>query len=99
MPAMVIRTKIVATIGPASGTVEVLRRLAQAGCDVFRINFSHGSDAQHEQFLRNVRAVEAELGEPLAVLGDLCGPKIRVGSVAGVSVLLSSRGSSGLRMS
>ncbi|MFP4052975.1 MAG: pyruvate kinase [Phycisphaerae bacterium] len=85
---MIIRTKIVATIGPASGEKPMLRRLAEAGCDVFRINFSHGSNEQRESFLRAIREVEQELGEPLAVMGDLCGPKIRVGPVAGGSVLL-----------
>ena len=85
---MVIRTKIVATVGPASGSVPVLRDLARAGCDVFRVNFSHGSQEQHEQFLRNIRKIEAETGEPLAVLADLCGPKIRVGTIVGGGVLL-----------
>ena len=85
---MIIRTKIVATVGPACGSVEVLRDLARAGADVFRINFSHGSDEQHEEFLRDVRAVEEEIGEPLAVMGDLCGPKIRIGDITGGGVLL-----------
>ena len=85
---MIIRTKIVATIGPASGKVATLRDLAEAGVDVFRINFSHGHEEQHDQFLRNVRQVERELGEPLAVMGDLCGPKIRVGQIRGGGVLL-----------
>lgn len=85
---MLIRTKIIATIGPASGSVERMSSLVKAGCDVFRVNFSHGSDEQHEEFLRNIRAVEEELSHPLAVLADLCGPKIRVGSIGGGSVLL-----------
>jgi pyruvate kinase len=88
MPGMIIRTKIIVTVGPASGSAETLGQLARAGADVFRINFSHGDAAQHGQFLRNVRAVEAELGEPLAVMGDLCGPKIRVGPIRGGSMLL-----------
>ena len=83
-----IRTKIVATIGPASGGIDVIRRLVQAGCDVFRVNFSHGGEEQHEEFLRNLRAVEAELGAPLGVMADLCGPKIRVGPIEGGAVLL-----------
>ncbi|MFP4104469.1 MAG: pyruvate kinase [Phycisphaerae bacterium] len=85
---MVVRTKIVATLGPASGDMQTLRKLAEAGCDVFRINFSHGSSEQRQQFLNNIRAVEDELGCPLAVLGDLCGPKIRVGSIEGGSFIL-----------
>jgi len=89
MSAMLIRTKIVATVGPACGDTATLLRLAQAGCDVFRINFSHGDDAQREQFLANIREAEKQLGEPLAVVGDLCGPKIRVGPIAGGSMLLA----------
>jgi pyruvate kinase len=89
MLRMLIRTKIVATVGPACGDAETLLRLAEAGCDVFRINFSHGDDAQREQFLANIRQAEAELGEPLAVMGDLCGPKIRVGPITGGSMLLA----------
>ncbi|HUS91031.1 MAG TPA: pyruvate kinase [Phycisphaerae bacterium] len=85
---MIIRTKIVATVGPASGSRERLEDLARAGADVFRINFSHGSDEQHGEFLRNIRAAEAALGEPLAVMGDLCGPKIRVGGILGGGILL-----------
>ena len=86
---MIIRTKIVATVGPACGGLERLGDLARAGVDVFRINFSHGSDEQHGEFLDNIRAVEARLGEPLAVMGDLCGPKIRVGGILGGGVLLA----------
>ena len=85
---MIIRTKIVATIGPASGSIETLRDLARAGADVFRINFSHGDDEQREQFLSNIRRVEQEIDEPLAVMGDLCGPKIRVGAIEGEGFVL-----------
>jgi len=56
---------------------------------VFRINFSHGSDEQRAEFLGNIRRVEKELGGPLAVMGDLCGPKIRVGAIVGGGVLLA----------
>jgi len=86
---MLIRTKIVVTVGPASGKFEVLKELALAGADVFRINFSHGTNEQHGQFLENIRRVETELSAPLAVMGDLCGPKIRVGEIAGGSFLLA----------
>ena len=85
---MIIRTKIIATVGPACGSVERLRELAEAGCDVFRINFSHGTNEQREEFLSNIRQVEQEFGDPLAVMGDLCGPKIRVGNIVGGGVLL-----------
>jgi len=86
---MLIRTKIVATVGPACGDVKKLRALAEAGCDVFRINFSHGSNEQREKFLINIRQVESELGEPLGVIADLCGPKIRVGPITGGAFLLA----------
>ncbi len=85
---MAIRTKIVATIGPASGNADVLRELAEAGADVFRVNFSHGSGEQRQGFLDAVRQVEQQIGEPLAVMGDLCGPKIRVSTIAGGAVAL-----------
>jgi len=86
---MLIRTKIVATVGPASGDLQMIRKLVQAGADVFRINFSHGDDEQRQKFLDNIRKVESETGEPLAVMGDLCGPKIRIGTIAGGSILLA----------
>jgi pyruvate kinase len=76
-----IRTKIVATMGPACGTVEALHSLFEAGVDVCRLNFSHGTLEQHGQTLANIRAASGKFGKPIAVLGDLCGPKIRVGKV------------------
>ena len=75
------RTKIIATVGPATASREKLRALINAGVDVFRINFSHGDQEQRESMLKNIRAVEAELDRPVAVCGDLCGPKIRVGVI------------------
>lgn len=86
---MTIRTKILATIGPSSGSPKVLRELLHAGCDVFRINFSHGSAEQREAFLRSIRDAEQELGRPIAVCADLCGPKIRVGTMSGGGALLA----------
>jgi len=88
MPPMAIRTKIVATLGPACEEAEAIRQLALAGADVFRINFSHGNESQRQAMLANIRAVEDELDRPLAVMADLCGPKIRVREIAGGSVLL-----------
>ncbi|GLV48151.1 pyruvate kinase [Thermus sp. LT1-2-5] len=73
------RTKIVATLGPASSTKEVIRALAEAGVDVFRLNFSHGTPEDHKKRVALVREVEKELGKTLAILQDLQGPKIRVG--------------------
>lgn len=75
------RAKIVATIGPACDSPEMVRKLIEAGIAVFRFNFSHGVPEAHAKRLATVRAVAAEMRWPIAVLGDLCGPKIRVGSV------------------
>lgn len=72
------RTKIVATLGPATDDREVLRKLIQAGADVLRINFSHGDREERLARARAVREVSAELGREVALLADLSGPKIRV---------------------
>lgn len=72
------RTKIIATIGPASDNQTRIEELIRAGVDVFRINFSHGTRETHEQELLAIRAAESHVGRPVAVCGDLCGPKIRV---------------------
>lgn len=78
------KAKIVATLGPASSDVTVIRALFEAGADVFRLNFSHGTHEDHRQRYDAVRRVEAELGRPIAVLADLQGPKLRIGTfVAG----------------
>ena len=74
------RTKIVATLGPASCEPDVLRELFEAGVDVVRLNFSHGSHEEHRETFRRVRAVAAEVGRTVGVLADLSGPKIRVGT-------------------
>ena len=73
------RTKIVATLGPASDSKEAIRALAEAGADVFRLNFSHGTHEEHRRRAAWVREVEKELGKTLAILQDLQGPKIRIG--------------------
>jgi pyruvate kinase len=72
-------TKIVATLGPASSQRAQILILAQAGVNVFRLNFSHGSHADHQQRHADIRSVEQELGKPLGILQDLQGPKIRIG--------------------
>ncbi len=77
-----IRTKIVATMGPACGDVATLYSLFQAGVDVCRLNFSHGDLDAHLQTLRNIREAAARWDQPIALLGDLCGPKIRLGQIA-----------------
>ncbi len=73
------KTRIVATIGPASNQPEVLEKLILAGVDVFRVNLSHGTHPDHAQAIHNIRAVSAKLDLPVGILADLCGPKIRVG--------------------
>jgi pyruvate kinase len=73
--------KIIATVGPASSSADVLRRLMVAGVHVFRVNFSHGELDQHAERVRTIRAVARELGQPAAILGDLQGPKVRVGEL------------------
>jgi pyruvate kinase len=73
------RTKIVATIGPASSAEPAIRDLVAAGVDVFRLNFSHGTHAGHGEAIARIRAAAAEAGRPLAILQDLSGPKIRTG--------------------
>ncbi|MBL7856946.1 MAG: pyruvate kinase [Cyclobacteriaceae bacterium] len=72
------KTKIVATVGPASNSKEMLRALAKEGVDVFRLNFSHGTHEDHLKVIRNVREVNKELGTSICLLQDLQGPKIRV---------------------
>lgn len=84
-----IRTKIVSTVGPASAEASVLEELVKAGCDVLRVNFSHGTDEQHASLLANIRAVESKLGVPLCVIADLCGPKIRVRPLLGEELMLN----------
>ena len=72
-------TKIVSTLGPASNTAEKIKALALAGVNVFRLNFSHGSHADHRQNVGFIRAAEKEIGRPLAILADMQGPKLRIG--------------------
>ena len=73
------RTKIVATVGPASATSETLEAMIEAGVDVFRLNFSHGSHEGHAAFYGTIREAAKTVGKHVAILGDLCGPKIRAG--------------------
>jgi len=77
------RTKIVATIGPATRTPELLRKLIAAGVDVFRLNFSHGTHDEHSAAVADIRTISRELGQHVAILQDLCGPKIRLGPIPG----------------
>jgi pyruvate kinase len=83
------RTRIVATIGPASREPAVLERLLAAGVDVVRLNFSHGEHAEHLAVMRGVREIAARLGRSIALLQDLSGPKIRTGKVQGGGIPLT----------
>jgi pyruvate kinase len=78
---MIRRTRIVCTIGPSSASPSVLRAMLQAGMDVARLNFSHGDHATHREAAANVRAAAEAADRPVALLGDLQGPKIRTGSL------------------
>lgn len=71
-------TKQLATLGPASSTLEMIETLFLAGADIFRLNFSHGSQEQKLELLKMIREVEEKYSHPIAVLGDLQGPKLRV---------------------
>jgi pyruvate kinase len=73
------QTKIVATLGPASASEEMIRKLFLAGVDVFRLNFSHGEHSDHRSRVDIIRKVEQETGRPIGIIGDLQGPKLRVG--------------------
>ena len=84
------RTKIIATIGPASSTKEVLGLLLRAGADVFRLNFSHGNHDDHAARIAIIRDLEAEYDRPIGILADVQGPKLRVGRFGGGRVQLQT---------
>jgi pyruvate kinase len=84
------RTKIVATVGPASREPETLKQLLEAGVDVFRLNFSHGTAAEHAENVARIRAASEELGREVGLLGDLPGPKLRLGDLEGDVAVLHS---------
>ncbi len=75
------QTKIVATIGPACEAVDTLERMVKAGMNVCRLNFSHGSHENHAMLIEHIREVEKQTGEPIAILQDLQGPKLRLGEL------------------
>ena len=83
------RSRILATLGPASSTKAQIRALVDAGADVFRLNFSHGSHADHAERYRTIREVEADIGRPIGILMDLQGPKLRIGKIAGGKATLA----------
>ena len=84
------RTKIIATLGPSSSSLEVLTRLFQAGADVFRLNFSHGTHEDHAARFAMIRELEKQFDRPIGILADVQGPKLRVGRFAGGRVHLQT---------
>ena len=84
------RVKIVATLGPASREPHLIRRLCEAGVDVFRINMSHTDHAALASYVEAIRAVERTLARPLGILADLQGPKLRLGTIVGGGVTLAT---------
>ncbi|HLS70468.1 MAG TPA: pyruvate kinase [Chitinophagaceae bacterium] len=83
------QTKIVATVGPASDSYEELNKLVDAGVNVFRLNFSHGTHEQHAEVIQKIRRINEEKNLHIAILADLQGPKLRVGELQGESLALS----------
>src|SRR5947208_16416729 len=75
------KTKIVATIGPASESPEMLARLIRAGMNVARLNFSHGTPSEHAQAIQRIRDAARETGRRVAIMADLPGPKLRLGKI------------------
>src|SRR6202789_4361438 len=84
------RTKIIATLGPASSTPEILTRLFQTGADVFRLNFSHGTHEDHAARFAMIRELEEKFDRPIGILADVQGPKLRVGRFGGGRVHLQT---------
>ena len=80
---MHMRTKIVATLGPASMDQGIMKEMVQLGVRVFRLNFSHADAEYFGPVIQKIRQVEKDTGISLTVMGDLCGPKIRIGEVKG----------------
>lgn len=83
-----MKTKIIATIGPASSSPQILKRLIYAGADVFRLNFSHGSHDDFSRIIANIRELNKKLDTRVAILADLQGPKIRIGEIAGGNMMI-----------
>jgi pyruvate kinase len=84
------RTKIIATLGPASSTTEIITKLFQTGADVFRLNFSHGSHEDHAARIASIREIEKRFDRPIGILADVQGPKLRVGRFAAGKVHLTA---------
>ncbi|NJL69135.1 MAG: pyruvate kinase, partial [Microcoleus sp. SM1_3_4] len=89
-PKALRRTKIVATIGPATLEPKVLRNLIEAGATTLRLNFSHGTEEDHQRSIRSIRQTSFELNQPVAILQDLQGPKIRLGRFETGSIVVKN---------
>src|SRR5688500_8115348 len=76
------KTRIIATIGPASSSPPILEQMIRAGMNVARLNFSHGEFDSHRQNIENIRAAAKSVGRPVAIMADLSGPKMRIGQFA-----------------
>ena len=75
------KTKIIATLGPVSSSVEQIHALIKAGVNVFRINFSHSDKNKHKEIIERIQLIRKELGIPLSILADTKGPEIRLGVI------------------
>jgi pyruvate kinase len=84
------KVRILATLGPASSAPEMIEKLFKSGADAFRINMSHGAQAEKVELIKSIRAIEKSLGRPTTILADLQGPKLRVGKFAGGSAVLET---------
>jgi len=84
------RTKIVCTIGPATSSPENLEALVKAGMNMARLNFSHGVHEFHTQTFHNLRQISKDLHKPIAIMQDLCGPKIRLGKLPPEGLMLEA---------
>lgn len=82
------KTKVIATVGPASNSPEGLQELVKAGVNVFRLNFSHGTHEEHAEVIKRIRTINEELQSNIAILADLQGPKLRVGEIEGGALVL-----------
>lgn len=86
------KTKIICTIGPACDSPEFIEKMILEGMNVARLNFSHGSHAYHKKKIQTIRSISSKLNRPIAILQDLCGPKIRVGDIPDPGLKLNSGG-------
>ena len=84
------KVKVLATLGPASGSPEMIEKLYRAGVDAFRMNMSHGEHKAHAENVKSIRALEKKVGRPITILADLQGPKLRIGTFAKAPVTLKT---------